>query len=75
MSPAQEKESIFVTWLIISLLVLFILAKGFFALYVIGDPDQSGWNYQPIKDIPGESAYAIYETLPSSQHIKGREGK
>ena len=75
MSTSEGKESIFVTWLIISLLVLFILSKGFFALFVIGDPNPSGWDYRPVKDIPGESAYAIYETLPSSQHIRGKEGK
>lgn len=75
MSSARGKESIFVTWLIISLLVLFILSKGFLALLVVGDPDQFTWDYQPVKDIPGESPYAIYSTLPSSQHIRGKGGR
>jgi hypothetical protein len=74
MSTIQGKESVWVTWFIISLLVLFILSKGFYALFVIGDPDHPGWDYQPIKDIPGESAYAIYETL-SPQHIMGKKGE
>lgn len=63
------------SWLIISLLVLFILFKGGLAFYVIGDLGQPDWDYRPMKDIPAESPYAVYERLPHQQHVRGDKGE
>jgi len=75
MHSRERKESERLTWWVIGFLVMFILGRGLFALWVVGDPDHPGWDYRPVRDIPGESGYAIYEALPSSQHIKGKGGK
>ncbi len=63
------------SWVIISLLVLFVLFKGGLAYYVIGDLGQPDWDYRPVKDIPAESPYAAYELLPYPQHVRGKKGE
>jgi len=63
------------TWLLIFLLVLYVLAKGFFALSVVGDRGQPSWDYRPINDVPGESPYAVYDVMPFPQHVRGAEGE
>jgi len=75
MSRLHQKESSVFTWIIVALLVLFIIIKGYFALFVVADSGQPAWDYRPVKDIPGESPYAIYQSLPYSQHIKGEKGE
>jgi len=70
-----QKHINITSWMVVSLLVLFILVKGFFALFVVKNPGQPGWDYRPVKDIPGESPYAIYQKLPYSQHVKGKQGE
>jgi len=75
MDHPETHESAKMTWLVISLIVAFILAKGAFSFWVVGDPQYDGWDLRPVRDIPGESAYAIYETLPTSQHVRGKEGE
>ena len=75
MERAIPKESSFVTWVVIFLLFLMILVKGFFAFVMVGDPGQPTWDYRPVKDVPGQSAYAIYEPLPYPQHVKGQKGE
>ncbi len=62
-------------WLIVLLLVVFILGKGFFSFFVVSDLGQPAWDYRTVPDVPGESPYAIYEGLPFSQHVKGRQGE
>lgn len=62
-------------WLIIGLLLALILAKGFYAFFLIGDLGQPTWDYRPVKDVPGESPYAIYQLLPNPQHVRGSEGE
>ena len=57
------------------LLVVIILAQGFFAFFVVGDRGQPGWDYRPVRDVPGDSPYAVYEPLPNPQHVKGAEGE
>ena len=71
----REKDMNMTSWIVVALLVLFILIKGFFALFVVKNPGQPGWDYRPVKDIPGESPYAIYQKLPYSQHVKGQKGE
>ena len=47
------------TWVIIGLLLAWILGKGFFSFFMVGDLGQPTWNYRPVKDVPGESPYAV----------------
>ena len=53
----------------------FVLVKGFFAITVVKDRGQPSWDYRPVEDIPGESAYAIYDASHQPQHIKGKGGE
>ena len=69
------KESVLYTWLVIWLLVLVILIQGQFAFKVVGDLGQPAWDYRAVRDVPGQSPYAIYELLPNPQHIRGKNGK
>ena len=71
----QDHGSSFKSWFIISLLVLLILFKGGLAFYVIGDLGQPDWDYRPVKDIPAESPYGVYELLPHPQHVRGDKGE
>jgi len=75
MTHSTGKESRFGTWVIIALLLAWILGKGFFSFFVVGDRGQPTWNYRPVKDVPGESPYARYQVLPYPQHVKGAKGE
>ena len=75
MEQSTHKESSFVSWAIIFLILAVIFAKGFFSFLVVGDLGQPTWDYRPIKDVPAESPYAVYELLPHPQHVKGAEGE
>ena len=63
------------SWIYIALIVAGILLKGIFSYTVVGDMGQPDWAYRPVPDVPGESPYAMYEKLPHSQHVRGREGE
>ena len=52
-----------------------ILFKGFFAFLVVSDKGQPTWDYRPVKDVPAQSAYATYQLLPNSQHVRGQKGE
>jgi hypothetical protein len=75
MSHSTTKDSTWITWIVIVLLLAWILGKGFFSFFVVGDLGQPTWNYRPIKDVPGESPYAIYQVQPYPQHVKGTKGE
>lgn len=75
MSHSTTKESTWITWVVIVLLLAWILGKGFFSFFVVGDLGQPTWNYRPIKDVPGESPYAVYQVQPYPQHVKGTKGE
>ncbi|MDH4205499.1 MAG: hypothetical protein OEV45_08220 [Desulfobacteraceae bacterium] len=75
MSHSTTKESTWITWVVIFLLLAWILGKGFFSFFVVGDLGQPTWNYRPIKDVPGESPYAVYQVQPYPQHVKGTKGE
>ncbi len=75
MTHSTGKESTFGTWVIIVLLLAWILGKGFFSFFVVGDMGQPTWNYRPVKDVPGESPHALYQVLPYPQHVKGAKGE
>lgn len=71
----MQKESAKITWWVILICVVVILIQGLFAFFVVGDKGQPDWDYRPVKDVPGESPYAIYEKLPHAQHVKGEDGE
>jgi hypothetical protein len=75
MTDLPKEHRTISSWMVVFLLVLFVLIKGLFALFMIKNPGQPGWDYRPVKDIPGESPYAIYQKLPYSQHVKGHQGE
>ncbi len=75
MAHAARTESSLVTWLVVGILLTWILAKGFFAFFVVGDAGQPTWDYRPVADIPSESPYAVYKPLPHPQHIRGMRGE
>jgi hypothetical protein len=75
MAHSTAKQSTLVTWVIIVLLLAWILGKGVFSFFAVGDLGQPTWNYRPVKDVPGESPYAVYRPVPHPQHVKGAEGE
>ena len=75
MEHSVHKESWLTTWLVVGLLLAWILTKGFFAFFVVGDMGQPTWDYRVVRDIPSESPYAIYDLLPHTQHIRGMKGE
>ena len=42
---------------------------------VVGDLGQPDWDYRPVQDVPGESKFAMYPSMPYPQHIRGKRGK
>lgn len=75
MGNSIHKASAVKTWFIIALLVLIVLFQGGLSFFVVKDRGQPDWDYRPIRDVPGESPFALYEPLPFSQHIRGKQGK
>lgn len=75
MEQPTHKATSFVSWLIIVLILAIIVGKGLFSFLVVGDLGQPTWDYRPVKDVPAESPYAIYELVPHPQHVKGAEGE
>ena len=70
---ANHKEML--DWIVIGLMVAFILVKRFYTFFWVGDLGQPTWDYRPVRDVPGESPYAIYELLPYPQHVRGAKGE
>ncbi len=75
MEETAHKESTLITWVVIIFCMLLVLIQGLFAFSVVGDRGQPDWDYRPLKDVPGASPYAMYDKLPSPQHVKGTEGE
>jgi hypothetical protein len=78
MEHTEHKTSAALTWLLILGMVGWVIFKGWLAFTVIGDLGQPNWDYRPIRDVPGESAYATgnpYHPLPYPQHVQGELGK
>jgi hypothetical protein len=75
MEERIPENSSVATWVVVFLLVVIILVKGFFAFYVVSDRGQPTWDYRPVKDLPGESPYAIYEESLNPQHVRGQKGE
>ncbi len=75
MEKTEKKNKEMLDWIVIGLLVSFILVKGFYTFFWVGDLGQPTWDYRPVRDVPGESSYAVYELLPYPQHIRGEKGE
>ena len=75
MAHSNEKGSTLAAWVIIGLLLVWILGKGIFSFFVVGDLGMPTWNYRPVKDVPGESPYAVYQVQPYPQHVRGAKGE
>ena len=71
MELAEHEGSAAKTWLVVILLLLIIGFQGALSYYLVGDRGQPDWDYRPVKDVPGESPYAMYEYFPFPQHVKG----
>ena len=63
------------TWIMILVFVLIVVCQAALAYFLVGDRGQPDWDYRPVKDVPGESPYAMYETLPYAQHVRGEKGE
>jgi hypothetical protein len=59
------------TWFIILCLLVIVGFQGALSYFVVGDLGQPDWDLRPVKDVPGESPYAVYEFFPFPQHVKG----
>jgi len=75
MALLKIKDTVIHTWLWIIVMVGIILGVGYFAFIVVADKGTPTWDYRPVKSIPSESPYAIYEKNPTGQHVDGKEEK
>ena len=75
MEHTAHQTSAVKTWGLILAMVAIVIFQGWFAFTVIGDLGQPDWDYRPIKDVPGESPYAVYRVLPFPQHVRGDKGE
>lgn len=75
MENETHKETSLSTWIMIILIFVGILVQGFFTFFIVGDLGQPTWDYRPVKDLPGQSPYALYRLLPDPQHVKGAKGE
>ena len=78
MEYPEHQTSAFKTWLLILFFVAIVIFQGWLAYTVIGDLGQPDWDYRPIADVPGESAYAVYDpyyALPYAQHVLKEQGR
>jgi len=78
MDHSEHTTSAAKTWFLILLMVGWVAFKGWLAYTVIGNLGPPDWDYRPIPDVPGESAYAIdnpYHALPYGQHVLGEQGQ
>jgi hypothetical protein len=74
MNAQHHFGSMFKTWIWLGVMLAIILAKGFLAFTVVSDMGQPTWDYRPVKDVPSQSAYAVYQRLPHQQHVRGAGG-
>ena len=59
------------TVVVIACLLLIIGFQGALSYFVVGDLGQPDWDLRPVRDVPGESTYGMYEYFPFPQHVKG----
>lgn len=70
-----SKDSVLATWIFVFILAVYFLIYSLSAFVLIGDQGPPTWNYDIVKDVPGESPEAIYKKLPHPQHVKGEKGE
>ena len=75
MTELSHQVSLFRSWVNIFLMVVLILAMGFYAFAVVGDLGMPTWDYGAVEDVPAASPYADYELLPHPQHVRGAKGE
>ncbi len=75
MEGKTSQESVFATWVVIFILVLYFLAYSLFTYMVVGVSGQPSWDMGTVKDIPAGSPYAIYKKVPYPQHVRGEKGE
>lgn len=75
MENPSRRNGVFRTYFLIAAMVILIFGKGFLAFRVIGDLGMPAWDFRPVKDVPGESPYAVYAVQPYPQHIRGAQGE
>ncbi|MFO7708395.1 MAG: hypothetical protein R6V84_09505 [Desulfobacterales bacterium] len=73
MHPEQSASSA-KTWILVAAMLAVVFFQGWLAHTVIGDLGQPDWDYRPIPDVYGESAYAMYPALPYPQHVAAPQG-
>jgi hypothetical protein len=74
MNDHVHTQSLFRTWVWLGVMLAIILFKGFLAFFIVSDMGQPTWDYRPVKDVPAQSAYAVYPRLPHQQHVRGAGG-
>jgi len=70
-----SNESVVATWVFVFILALCFAILSLLAYKVIGDAGHPSWSYGVVRDVPGESPYAVYRKAPSPQHVKGAGGE
>lgn len=63
------------TWLLVAAMLGIVFFQGWLAYTVIGDLGQPDWDYRPVRDVYGESPYAMYPPVPYPQHVRGPQGQ
>lgn len=71
----EERVSLARSVGIVAALVALVFFQGWLAWVLIGDLGPPDWDYRPIPDVYGESAYAQYPPLPYPQHVRGLQGE
>ena len=78
MDHLTHATSAFKTWLIVLALIGIVAFQGWLTFTVIGDLGMPDWDYRPIADVPGESAFTLmhpFHPLPYPQHIREEHGR
>ena len=75
MDGSTHHESSLRAWVWIFIMAGIILFKGLLSFFVVSDKGQPDWDYRPVKDVPAQSEYAVYELLPYPQHVRGDKGE
>jgi hypothetical protein len=73
MDTHKPQESLVRTCFWITTMMAIILGVGYFSFVVVADKGVPTWDYRPVKSLPSESPYAVYEKNPLGQHVSGKE--
>ena len=73
MKQTMSKQSVFATWIFIIFLAIYFVVYSLVTFVLVGDQGPPDWDFDVVKDVPGESPQAIYGKLPYPQHVKGEK--